>query len=44
MANGVTGKVWMERKGWTKSEFISNVVDYIYCGQQVSLFDYLTAK
>jgi len=44
MANSVTGKVWMTRKNWTKSEFISNVVDFINSGEQVSLFDYLMAK
>ena len=44
MANGLCGKVWMDRKGWTKSEFISNVVDYIYCGQKISLKDFLDAR
>lgn len=44
MANGVTGKLWMSRKGWTKSEFISNVVDFIHSGEKVSLFDYLSVR
>ena len=44
MANGVTGKVWMQRKGWTKSEFINNVVDFINSGKKESLYDFLVAK
>ena len=44
MANSITGKLWMSRKGWTKSEFISNVVDFVNSGESISLFDYFSAK
>ncbi len=44
MVNGQTGKIWMARKGWSKQEFANIVSEFLTCGQQISLYDFLSSK
>jgi hypothetical protein len=44
MVNGQTGKIWMARKNWSKQEFASIISEFLTCGQNVSLHDFLSSK
>jgi len=32
------------RKGWTKQEAAEKVLEFILCGQKISLFDFMEAQ
>jgi len=42
--NGLYMKNVSDRKGWTKQQAANNVLDYLLCGEKISLFDYMEAK
>jgi len=42
LTKGMTAKIWMNNKGWTKQEFSSACEAFVTCGKSISFHDFLS--
>ena len=43
MSKGLTAKIWINKKGWSKQEFLSACEAFIACGNDISFHNFLSA-
>lgn len=42
--NGIFMKRMINLKGWTKQEARQHLVDFVNCGQKISMYDFMMSK